>query len=428
MSGWEESSSYQVDEIDTELEYEVLEGLLRQQSALKYASNNIQAIMACIKTMAVKANETVIRQGDVGNDYYIISKGKCQIIQQNDDTTRPQVIAELCEGDAFGEEALISESARNASVVMKEDGILLELNRQDFSQFLTPSLISYVGIKQCEQLINKNAQWLDSRSPSEHEANGLGLNIPLPSVRTLAHELDKNTTYILYCDDGKKSSVAAFLLKQLGFNTLVLEGGINKYLHTTPHELLPLKRDNLYYISPESNKVQSNTPAPENMASDSNEKSDITHYQDLLIELTLNSQKEIRKLKAIHQKEIDQMQSKQTLVKAQPTHNHNHNHTDLQKRIKSLENNLTKKKNQVKELTEEVNSFDVKAISHQQIVNAYNDFVQEHTSNQREFQKREEELNKQLALQESALNKMKDSLLEKDNLIAGLEQALLNAN
>ncbi len=420
MSAWEEGSNYQVDEIDTELEYEVVEGILRQQSVLKYASNNIQAIMACIKTISVKANETVIKQGDVGNDYYIISKGRCQVIQKKEHCSHPQVVAELREGDAFGEEALIAESTRNASIVMKEEGMLLKLNRKDFSQFLMPSLISYVGIKQCNQLIKNRAQWIDCRSPREHETNGLGINIPLSSVRILADELDRNNTYIVYCDDGKKSAVAAFILKQLGINALALEGGLNKYLHTTPHSLLPLKKDNLYKLHTEPRGTQAPPAAERNDASQGADKTDINHYQDLLIELTLKNQKEIRSLKASHQNELKKIRSQGTRP-AQPVVTNK----DLQRRIASLENNLEKKKKEIKELTEKVNSFDVKSISHQQVINAYNEFVQEQTSVQLEFQKREEELTKQLSQKESALRLMEQELAEKNNLITGLEQELL---
>ncbi len=420
MSAWEEGNNYQVDEIDTELEYEVVEGILRQQSVLKYASNNIQAIMACIKTISVKANETVIEQGDNGNDYYIISKGRCQVIQKKEHCNRPQVIAELREGDAFGEEALIAESTRNASIVMMEDGMLLKLNRKDFSQFLMPSLISYVGIKQCNQLIKNGAQWIDCRSPSEHETNGLGINVPLSSIRILAHELDRNNTYIVYCDDGKKSAVAAFILKQLGVNALVLEGGLNKYLQTTPHSLLPLKKDNLYKLHTEPREGQNAFSAEKENAHQDDDKTDINHYQDLLIELTLKNQKEIRSLKASHQNELKKI-LEQRARPPQPVITNK----DLHRRIASLENNLEKKKKEVKELTEKVNSFDVKAISHQQIINAYNEFVQEQTSAQLEFQKREEALTKQLAQKESALKIMEQELAEKNNLIAGLEQELL---
>jgi CRP-like cAMP-binding protein len=45
-------------------------------------------------------------------------------------------LAELKEGDAFGEEALVADTVRNATVVMKTDGMLLRLSKQDFNELL----------------------------------------------------------------------------------------------------------------------------------------------------------------------------------------------------------------------------------------------------------------------------------------------------
>jgi hypothetical protein len=40
--------------------------------------------------------------------------------------------------------------------------------------------------------------------------------------------LDKNLKYVVYCDTGRRSAAAAFLLTQRGFNVSVLEGGLNE--------------------------------------------------------------------------------------------------------------------------------------------------------------------------------------------------------
>ena len=40
--------------------------------------------------------------------------------------------------------------------------------------------------------------------------------------------LDQGKEYILYCDTGRRSSAASFLLNKRGFNTHVLENGLNE--------------------------------------------------------------------------------------------------------------------------------------------------------------------------------------------------------
>ncbi len=51
-------------------------------------------------------------------------------------------LAELGVGDTFGEEALISEAKRNATVSMLTDGVLMRLNKQDFRDLMNEPLVS----------------------------------------------------------------------------------------------------------------------------------------------------------------------------------------------------------------------------------------------------------------------------------------------
>ncbi len=53
------------------------------------------------------------------------------------------------------------------------------------------------------------------------------IEIPIDDVRERAPaELDKDTLYICYCDNGRISSSGAFVLKQAGYNSGVLRGGL----------------------------------------------------------------------------------------------------------------------------------------------------------------------------------------------------------
>jgi hypothetical protein len=54
------------------------------------------------------------------------------------------------------------------------------------------------------------------------------MNIPLATIRNNYSRLDKARRYIVYCDTGRRSAAAAFLLVQRGFDAAVLEGGLNQ--------------------------------------------------------------------------------------------------------------------------------------------------------------------------------------------------------
>ena len=72
---------------------------------------------------------------------------------------------------------------------------------------------------------------MDVRYEEEHEDEhipGCKL-IPLPDLRSRQHELDADKDYVVYCRSGKRSAVAALLLKQYRLNAVSLKGGINAW-------------------------------------------------------------------------------------------------------------------------------------------------------------------------------------------------------
>jgi len=137
------------------------------------------------------------------------------------------VVAELKEGDAFGEEALVSDNKRNATVTMNSDGQLLRLNKRDFVELLKEPMLTQVGREVAEVMVEEGAVWVDARLPSEYQYEHIegAINLPLNEVRQLLSGLDKSPTYIVYCQTGRRSSAAAFILAQHGFDVVVLSGG-----------------------------------------------------------------------------------------------------------------------------------------------------------------------------------------------------------
>ena len=83
---------------------------------------------------------------------------------------------------------------------------------------------------EAQQKVREGAQWLDVREDEAYRRNRLPMASPLPfsNLRNESEKLDKNHTYICYCDNGRQSSTAAFLLGQRGFNVAVLRGGLSR--------------------------------------------------------------------------------------------------------------------------------------------------------------------------------------------------------
>ncbi|HEY9052220.1 MAG TPA: cyclic nucleotide-binding domain-containing protein, partial [Gammaproteobacteria bacterium] len=202
--------------------------ILQTEAFHRIPPANIQAIFMRMESVPVKAGDHIIEQGEDGDYFYIIKKGRCLVTRSMPNQPKGIKLAELKGGDTFGEEALISDTKRNASVTMLTDGVLSRLSKQNFLELLNEPLLDWVNFEKAQQLVNEGAEWLDVRLPAEHQADAIknSKHIPLIFLRMKADTLDQSKPYVVYCDTGRRSSAAAFLLNERGFNTFVLKDGV----------------------------------------------------------------------------------------------------------------------------------------------------------------------------------------------------------
>ena len=172
--------------------------------------------------------EVVIREGDEGDYYYVIESGRFQVSRTVGGAE--VVLAELKTGDAFGEEALVSEAKRNATVTALTDARLLRLDRRHFDELLREPLLRSLDYAEALDKVRRGALWLDVRYPSEYQYDKLAgaINVPLAEVRNMFAVLDRSKEYIAYCQSGRRSAAAAFLFAQRGFKVWLLQGGLKK--------------------------------------------------------------------------------------------------------------------------------------------------------------------------------------------------------
>lgn len=238
--------------------------MLQSDAFIKLASSDIQRLLQSLESVEVKAGDTIIRQGDEGDYFYIIREGRCSVTRLASGEGWDVPLAELCNGDCFGEEALVSDARRNASISMITDGTLMRLSKKDFVELLKKNLVHYMNFEIATAAADEGATWLDVRLPDEHSGYAFdnSVNVPLSTIRDRAPGLDPERKYIICCDTGRRSAAAAFLLSQRGLDVCVLEGGMNK---SVPAELLGSTTDNLTaeIISLDNENTASNdSPGP----------------------------------------------------------------------------------------------------------------------------------------------------------------------
>jgi len=233
MITWDQTGTYEVEELQAQLQSagsdDWMTTLLQTNAFHRIPPANIQAIFQRLQRVPCRAGEVVIKQGDEGDYFYIIVNGKCAVTRETPLSREGIKLAELGVGDSFGEEALIAEAKRNATITMMTEGVLMRLNKQDFRELMNAPLLQWVSPAEARAIIARGGRWLDVRLPSEHQTLAIegALNVPLYLIRLKLSTLDRKTPYVVYCDTGRRSSAATYILVERGFDAYVLTGGVS---------------------------------------------------------------------------------------------------------------------------------------------------------------------------------------------------------
>lgn len=234
MMTWDQTGTYHVEELggdeDDANEDDWMTQLLQTNAFHKVPPANIQAIFMRMEQVQFNVGDVIITQGEDGDYFYIIKNGRALVTRSTPANPKGIKLAELGPGDSFGEEALISESKRNATITMLSKGSLMRLAKQDFISLLNEPIQDWIDYKQAKEKVDRGeALWLDVRLPSEFKLGHIksAINQPLISMRLKLKTLDGGKEYILCCDTGRRSSAAAYILSEHSINSLVLKDGIS---------------------------------------------------------------------------------------------------------------------------------------------------------------------------------------------------------
>ncbi len=202
---------------------------LQSPAFLQLPTENIQQLLTHMEEIPVKKDQVVITQGGTDDNYYIIKSGSCNVHRQPYKDSANVLLATLPKGSGFGEEALISNGTRNATITMRENGSLMRLKKKDFLRLLINPLIPYFEHSETTKKLDEGCVVIDVRSEIESKQKPLegSVNIPLSMLRVKFDSLNPQREYLLVCNDGSQSAAAAFLMIQNGFKCSVLKGGIN---------------------------------------------------------------------------------------------------------------------------------------------------------------------------------------------------------
>ena len=231
MLTWDQTGSFEISTLqdgDSRNDDDWMTMLLQAKAFHKIPPANILAISKQMHRISYKEGDTVLKQGTKGDYFYLLREGRAIVFRETPFSREGIKLAELNVGDTFGEEALISESRRNATIQMTTDGSVMRLAKEKFNTLLNEPMLDWVDLPKADSIIGQGGQWLDVRLPREFEQNHKkdAINIPLYFIRLKLNTLEPDKKYVVCCDTGRRSSAAAYILSERGFKAFVLKDGL----------------------------------------------------------------------------------------------------------------------------------------------------------------------------------------------------------
>ncbi len=183
-------------------------------------SANIITVLERLSPERHRRGSVIVAQGQAADACYVIKSGACEVTVVPAPDASPVAVATLEAGQWFGEEALLVQGKRNATVTAMEDAVVMRLSVKDFDELLKKPIVKRLSLGGAEEAIRHGARWVDVRTAGEFQQWHLpkAIHLPLQHVRAKHSILSRNLRYVVYCDTGRRSAAAAFLLQELGIN------------------------------------------------------------------------------------------------------------------------------------------------------------------------------------------------------------------
>lgn len=203
-----------------------MDALLESGLFAQIPPTKIQSLFARFETCDVAMGEAIIEEGDEGATFFVVKQGYALVRKRSGNSNK--TLAAIRPGQFFGEDALISDRPRGASIVMASDGKLMRLGKDDFRSLLQDSVIRHLSEAELEKLEEESDRTfilIDIRSEMDarHDRIPGARNLPLPELRKSQEQLEKSFIYAICGDTKSNAELGAYLLSDAGFEAYVLD-------------------------------------------------------------------------------------------------------------------------------------------------------------------------------------------------------------
>ncbi|KAK2190260.1 hypothetical protein NP493_85g06017 [Ridgeia piscesae] len=91
-----------------------------------------------LETVQFEDGQVIVRQGEAGEDFFIITEGSASVFQRKAENEEPVEVGKLGPSDYFGEIALLLDRPRAATVIARGPLKCVKLDRARFERLLGP--------------------------------------------------------------------------------------------------------------------------------------------------------------------------------------------------------------------------------------------------------------------------------------------------
>lgn len=228
--------------------------LLRSPIYQRLPPINLQKILMSLEAVHFSKGEVIVDQGSMGDYYYLIKNGHCELTRKPTPNAKEIKLAQLATGDTFGEDSLLSDAPRNVTITALTEISLLRLNKPNFVSLIKEPSLTFVDYTEMQEAVQQGALLLDVRSPDDYEKHHLpgSINEPFFSLRMQLKTLNREKPIIVVCGDGKTSEAAVFLLLRHKINAMILKGGMAGINPEPAHDIAPISTTDDIQAVPET--------------------------------------------------------------------------------------------------------------------------------------------------------------------------------
>lgn len=196
---------------------------IRSKLAANLSNRAIHQLLNQLEDIEVQDGEKVVKANSPGDYFYIIKQGHAVVETAANGPFKGQSF-ELGAGSYFGDEALVAETIRNATVTMTSNGVLGRLNIDAFNQLIKQHLVSQLSDD--IDIKTDHVKILDVRFPCEFKRDHLenSVNLPIHSLRSQLDEMKDSLLYVISPANDSRAELATYLMRQAGFEAYQMRG------------------------------------------------------------------------------------------------------------------------------------------------------------------------------------------------------------